>query len=130
MKKLRNFESNLTNKLREAFMYLDEMTQPLDERQQVNTEFDRDYFLNEASNLINGQRQKNYGTPEENHLRIAAIWSVVLHNKLKASITPEEVIACMVGVKLGRLANDISHRDSWVDIIGYAALGGEMTSGK
>lgn len=110
-------------------IFLDNTLEELDERL-MNVDFDREYFLNEASKLINGQRQTNYGTPEENHSRIAAIWSVVLHDKLKAPITPEEVIACMVGVKLGRLANDITHRDSWVDIIGYAALGGEMTSGK
>jgi hypothetical protein len=32
----------------------------------------------------------------------------------------------MVGLKLARLAEDISKDDSWVDIIGYAALGGEI----
>mgnify|MGYP003115285638 CR=1 FL=1 len=50
------------------------------------------------------------------------IWS----SKDEREITPEEVVACMVGLKLARLAEDISKDDSWVDIIGYAALGGEI----
>ena len=43
-----------------------------------------------------------------------------------SDISPEEVVACMVGLKLARLAEDISKDDSWTDIIGYAALGGEI----
>jgi hypothetical protein len=111
-------------------MLIDEMTEPLDERQQINTEFDREYFCYTALNLINGKRQDNYGEAERNFSRIADIWSAILDEKLKCPITPGEVAACMVGVKLSRLSNDVSHRDSWVDIIGYAALGGEITSDK
>ena len=59
-------------------------------------------------------------------MRIAEIWSIILANKLDEDITPEEVVACMVGLKLARLSEDISKDDSWVDIIGYAALGGEI----
>lgn len=43
---------------------------------------------------------------------------------------PEQVIACMIAVKLARLSEDITKSDSWVDIIGYAALGGEMVNVK
>ena len=50
--------------------------------------------------------------------------------KLKEPITPEEVVACMVGVKTARLAEDINKDDSWIDIIGYAALGGEIINDK
>ena len=42
------------------------------------------------------------------------------------TITAEQVAACMIGVKLARLAEDITKDDSWVDIIGYAALGSEI----
>ena len=52
----------------------------------------------------------------------APIWSVVLGR----CVTPEQVVACMIGLKLARLAEDMSKDDSWVDIIGYAALGGEI----
>jgi hypothetical protein len=43
-------------------------------------------------------------------------------------VTAEQVAACMIGVKLARLAEDITKDDSWVDIIGYAALGGEIVN--
>jgi len=43
-------------------------------------------------------------------------------------ITPEQVVACMIGLKLARLAEDATKDDSWVDIIGYAALGGEIVN--
>lgn len=83
-------------------------------------------FLDTAEGLINGPRAKEYGPAKLNHQRIADIWSILLAKKLSAEITPEEVVACMVGLKLARLAEDTSKDDSWVDIIGYAALGGEI----
>jgi hypothetical protein len=39
----------------------------------------------------------------------------------------DEVILCMIAVKMSRLIKTPEHEDSWVDIAGYAALGGEIT---
>ena len=83
---------------------------------------DRKHFLDVAEKLINGPRAKEYGPAKFNHERIAKIWSVVLAR----GVTAEEVVACMIGVKLARLAETMEHDDSWTDIIGYAALGGEI----
>ena len=83
---------------------------------------DRQFFLKTAEALINGPRAKEYGPARKNHERIAQIWSIILEQE----ITPEQVVACMVGLKLARLSEDITKDDSWVDIIGYAALGGEI----
>ena len=83
---------------------------------------DRQFFLKTAEELINGPRAKEYGPARKNHERIAQIWSIILEQE----ITPEQVVACMVGLKLARLSEDITKDDSWVDIIGYAALGGEI----
>ena len=91
---------------------------------------DRDYFLAEAQKLIKGPRAKDYGPVKKNHQRIADIQTILLDKKLKEPITPEEVVACMVGVKTARLAEDINKDDSWIDIIGYAALGGEIINDK
>lgn len=88
----------------------------------------RDEFLEAAGEIINGQRALDYGPADENHDRIAAIWSVVFGHP----VTRQQVILAMVGVKLARLANplqpDMDHKDTWVDVCGYGALGGEMTS--
>lgn len=83
---------------------------------------DRKYFLEGAEQLINGPRQKEYGPAKLNHQRIANIWSIIFSRE----VTPEQVVACMIGVKLARLSEDITKDDSWMDIIGYAALGGEI----
>ena len=87
---------------------------------------DRKYFLDEAERLINGPRAKEYGPAKFNHERIAKIWSVILG----IEVTAQQVVACMVGVKLARLAESMEHDDTWIDIIGYAALGGEFTHEK
>ena len=65
-----------------------------------------------------GERAGSYGPPATSMATIAARWSLTLGRP----VTPEQVILCMIDVKLARLAHDPSHRDSIVDIIGYAAL--------
>ena len=85
---------------------------------------DRQHFIDTAAELINGPRAKDYGPAKFNHERIATIWSVILNR----AVTAEQVAACMIGVKPARLAEDITKDDSWVDIIGYAALGGEIVN--
>ena len=85
---------------------------------------DRQFFLKTAEQLINGPRAKEYGPARKHHERIAQIWSIILEQ----DITPEQVVACMVGLKLARLSEDMTKDDSWVDIIGYAALGGEIVN--
>ena len=75
-----------------------------------------------AEQLINGPRAKEYGPARKNHEHIAQIWSIILEQ----DITPEQVVACMVGLKLAEVSEDMTKDDSWVDIIGYAALGGEI----
>lgn len=86
----------------------------------------RDELLEEAKTLINGPRAEQYGSALINHERIATIWNVLLQRKLLSKITPEEVTMMMIGLKLARLSQDVDQNDTWVDIIGYAALGGEI----
>tara|TARA_R100000773_G_C4214012_1_gene112999 strand:+ start:994 stop:1284 length:291 start_codon:yes stop_codon:yes gene_type:complete len=83
----------------------------------------RAYFLDKAEELINGPRAHEYGEARENHQRIADVWGMILGQK----VTPEQVCACMIGLKLARLANNMQQDDTWVDIAGYAALGGEIS---
>ena len=82
----------------------------------------RNAVLATAGELINGDRAKDYGSAYENHKRIAEIWSAIIG----VNLNPRQVALMMVGLKLSRLANTDSHEDSWVDICGYAALGGEF----
>jgi hypothetical protein len=59
-----------------------------------------------------------YGSPAASMAAIAARWSITLGRP----VTPEQVILCMIDLKLARLAHDPAHRDSLIDVIGYAAL--------
>jgi|TARA_R100000479_G_scaffold145545_1_gene80990 hypothetical protein len=81
----------------------------------------REEILEEAERLVNGNRAKDYGDAYENHDRIAKMWSVLLGKE----VTVRQVYQCMVAVKLCRLIETPDHEDSWIDICGYGALGGE-----
>ena len=82
-----------------------------------------DEILDKAADLITASRDEMYGDPRTNHQRIADLWSVILGVEVDA----DEVILCMIAVKMSRLIKTPEHEDSWVDIAGYAALGGEIT---
>jgi hypothetical protein len=72
-------------------------------------------ILNEAEQAIFGERNQNYGHPRDNFTHTAALWSA--HKGVEFSA--QEVAEFMVLLKLSRLQNGY-HRDSVVDIAGYA----------
>ena len=74
--------------------------------------------LDEAKDIIYGDREKTYGKPSKNLETIAVFWSEYIGTKLSA----KDVAVMMVLLKAARLRNDLTHRDSVVDICGYAAL--------
>lgn len=81
-------------------------------------------ILEEAHTIIYGDREKTYGSPAKNLQTIADLWSVQLTAKYNISVdlTTDDVCAMMISLKLARLTNNPTHRDSIVDIAGYAAL--------
>ena len=85
---------------------------------------DTAWFVDTAKGIIGGggQRRQDYGSVEESFENIARLWSVVLG----IDVTAEQVALCQALLKMGRLLNKPNHTDSWVDIIGYAALGGQI----
>lgn len=79
--------------------------------------------LREAAGIINGDRNKQYGAPEDNFERTAKIWSVILG----VDISNEDVAMMMVGLKVARYASKSGYQpDTWVDIAGYAGCGYEV----
>lgn len=82
-------------------------------------------LLDEAASAVVA-RGKRYGEPEDNFKRIARRWSVHMLNRYGIDLNLDEVdvASMMIDVKQARLENDPTHRDSWVDIAGYAAGGG------
>ena len=91
----------------------------------------RDEILDKSKELINGQRATDYGDAFENHSRIANGWNVIMNGALISHgyLTEQHVVLMMDWVKTARLLQTINHEDSWLDKVGYSALGGEF-SGK
>jgi hypothetical protein len=79
-------------------------------------------MLHRAEELINGSRQADYGDKLQNFSQIAMLWQGTLAKKLQPgfAITPEDVALCMMQVKIARLAKSPDHKDSILDIAGYA----------
>ena len=76
-------------------------------------------ILDEAKEVVFGDREKSYDHPNRNFERTAAMLNGLLGEKLKAPITPTEVALVMIVLKLSREQH--SHqRDNLVDIAGYA----------
>lgn len=84
----------------------------------------RKEILNKAEEIINGDREGTYGKPEDSFDRIAQLWSVYLNH----DISSVDVANMMVLLKVARNAGGVYKDDNWIDICGYAALGGEIQS--
>lgn len=80
---------------------------------------------------VTGGRGKSYGRPEDNFGRIARLWNQHLVNiglleEAPRGLSVADVAMMMALMKIARLENDPGHHDSWVDLAGYAACGGEL----
>ena len=88
-----------------------------------NREFmSREDVLAKAKMCVCGDREEDYGSTESNIGRIATFWSVYLNHP----ISDKDVAAMMGLLKISRIASGHSKSDNWVDLAGYAALGGEL----
>lgn len=80
--------------------------------------------LVEAEEIINGQRQADYGSPLESFDRIAQLWSAVLVALGGKPISAETVCLLLALLKVSRAIQGLKmgsfHRDSYVDLAGYA----------
>ena len=80
-------------------------------------------LLTDAADIID-ERGFEYGHPAVNIKRIAELWSSYYGRE----IDPLDVCICMALVKISRLV-ETPKRDSFVDLVSYAALAGEMAIG-
>lgn len=91
----------------------------------------RKAILESVEACVLRDRQNAYGDCEENFADIAARWTLWLRRRgvlpPAAEITPADVAAMMVDMKLARLSANITHQDGWIDAAGYAVCGGGIT---
>lgn len=103
-----------------------------DNGNQEKTPETRREILEKSSRLICGDREKDYGSAEDNFGTVGRLWAAYLraaHPSLEFAengITPVDVAAMLGLLKLARAAGNPKHMDNWVDLAGYAALGGEI----
>ncbi|PWC54677.1 hypothetical protein TSA6c_00075 [Azospirillum sp. TSA6c] len=81
-------------------------------------------ILQEASDLIHGDRLKTYGDPATNFSRIAVGWSAIFGQRIE----PHQVCLAMAWLKIARLTQDATARDGTVDGAAYLALAGELAA--
>lgn len=93
------------------------------ERKTMDSLEKRKLIIEQASKIVEGARQLNYGAPEDTFGRIAALWETyLLHRKVKDLwlINSNDVCIMMMLMKIARLMNTPDHWDSIKDVIGYA----------
>lgn len=79
-------------------------------------------LLADAAATISGPREAEYGHKLQNFTQIAMLWQGLFAPKLlpDSCITPEDVALAMILVKIARLAKSPDHKDSILDVAGYA----------
>lgn len=87
---------------------------------------DKNDILDKAKTIINGERQGTYGNAEDNFASIAAFWSTYLNTPIDST----DVANMMILMKVARNSSGVYKDDNYIDICGYAALGGEIAAGK
>lgn len=101
-----------------------DMRDPKDQHDQRGT------ILDEAKTVINGERQDQYGSPEDSFTAIGDVWSWYLSGLAPGlhpvTITKKEVAVMMVLFKLARQMNQ-HKRDNLVDAAGYLGILGDMS---
>lgn len=84
--------------------------------------------LAEVERIVCGDRDAQYGPPEDSFADIATIANVALKTYLAKPLDPVGVALFMRSLKLARNGRDPMHRDSWIDGAGYSVCGAAVLS--
>lgn len=87
-------------------------------------------ILHKAEKCVCGQREQDYGTPEDNFTTIAELWEAYIRaactsENADVCVDAKDVAAMMALMKIARIAAGNGKADNWVDLAGYAACGAE-----
>ena len=81
-------------------------------------------ILEAARVCVCGEREQDYGSPENNFEIIAGFWTAYKG----VPFTPNDVAMMMALLKIARIKSGGGTTDSFVDLAGYAACGGELVT--
>ena len=85
----------------------------------------RKEILEKAMECVTGKREADHGKMEDNFAVIARLWT----DYCGYSFSPTDVAMMMALLKIARIKCGGGSGDSFVDLAGYAACGGEIASG-
>lgn len=88
----------------------------------MNDPTTRQKVLDDALRIVSSDRNKEYGEPEDNFSRIAALWEAFQGRQF----TSTDVAIMMALVKVARIATSPGKLDHYVDLAGYAACAAEV----
>ena len=95
----------------------------------VKRKLTRADILHAAEKCVCGQRETDYGTPEDNFKTIAELWEAYLNKActrgVNVRVEAKDVAVMMALLKIARIAAGGGKADSWIDLAGYAACGAE-----
>lgn len=82
----------------------------------------RQTVLKQAECCVCGQREEDYGSPEDSFGAIGKLWTIYTGHL----ITAKDVAMMMALLKIARIMGGRGTMDSYVDLAGYAACGAEV----
>ena len=86
-------------------------------------------ILHKAYDLINGDRQKDYGSPWSNFGLLADFFTSYAKkrwNHVDVVFSRNDVVNFLILLKVSRACVERPTQDTYVDIAGYAGLGGDF----
>ncbi len=87
----------------------------------------RESILDAAKARVCGDRDNRYGKPENNFRLISKLWTAYIQGKYKdVEISPVDVCMMQAEAKIARICTGVETFDSFVDLAGYGACGGEL----
>ena len=88
----------------------------------TDTPTTRAEILDAAKKIVTGDREKQYGSPEDNFGVIARLWSTYAGREF----TPVDVAMMMTLLKVARIKTGHYKADSYIDACGYLACAAEI----
>ena len=95
---------------------------PTDHIAEAGKTVSRADILDRAKAIVTGEREKQYGKPEDNFAIIAELWGAYTGYKF----SPVDVAMMMALLKVALIKTGVGTVDSFVDLAGYAACAGEI----
>lgn len=95
---------------------------PTDTPTETDTPTTRAAILDAAKKIVTGDRERQYGKPEDNFAAIAEFWTTYIGHP----ISSEDVAIMMALLKIARIRSGNYKADSFVDGVGYLSLAAEI----